>query len=157
MPVEHLRLRDLESQYAARSLTEAESAVAIQEIEAGTFHNEGIVGIPLLDSPDFRQVRIETLPEDRLKKQVVDIFTAGKRENPHDVYVLSEEESIGRRGLTKFTFENFLVYVIPYIREWGQLTDYWVTDALQTTITFHREGIMYWRTNRETPPTAKKN
>lgn len=138
----HVRLKKIEEQYAISVDNLDEAADVLQEIEKDTYLADGIINIPPASSSDFTQIPLEIFrTDDMLKGKLIDIFNA----NPDSLYVLSEEESISNKGLTRFNFADALEHVVPYIREWGQLTDYWITDGKNTTVTFHREGIVYWK------------
>lgn len=136
-----LILRDIENVYG--EVVEGEELKRVlSEIATNTLLNEGLVDVPKQFSSDFDVMKTDDLSVNAIKEKILDVF--GKDGRPGFLYLLSEEESISKSGLTRLPLEAIVNNVVPYIKEWGQMTDYWLSDG-KNTMTFHRSGIVYWK------------
>ncbi|OGH02252.1 MAG: hypothetical protein A2798_03970 [Candidatus Levybacteria bacterium RIFCSPHIGHO2_01_FULL_37_17] len=139
----HTILRDIERRFAQPVMGD-ETIQVINQIKSATIMREGVVvEYPPEDSKDFEKASIKDLSEAQLRSKLAEIFGV-THDKPKSVYFLSEEKSISAAGLTRFPFDRVLDSVVPYLKDWGQNTNYWITDG-NTTVTFHRDGVMYWK------------
>lgn len=144
-----LILKDIEQQYALAA-GEDESDEILSTITRDTIKNGRLIDVPGENSKVYDKDTLEKYQTNEdLRNRVDQILNAGGVK-PESLYVLSEEESISDWGLTKFPYDAALDIVVPYIRSWGQPSNFWITDG-KTTITFHRNGTMYWK-KPEKPP-----
>lgn len=135
----HIILKDIERKYG-QPVEDEEAVRVLNQISIGTVLRGTYVGTPPEESTDFELMSFQSMHTEDLKRAVKGVFE-GK---PETLYLLSEEKSISQKGLTKIPYEAALNKVLPYIREWGQNTNYWITDG-RRTVTFHRAGIAYWK------------
>lgn len=135
----HIILKDIERKYG-QPVENEEAARVMRQISSGTVLRGSYIGTPPEESTDFELMSFQSMHTEDLKRVVKKVFE-GK---PEALYLLSEEKSISQIGLTKLPFDAALNKVLPYIREWGQNTNYWITDG-RRTVTFHRAGIAYWK------------
>jgi hypothetical protein len=144
MNSEHERLRDIEKQYA-RIPSNMEAVEVREEIIKGT-----LPAVPDKSSPEFDQSSLDTYKtDDDLGNQLGQILGPGE-----NVYIMSEEESEGPYGLTQFKLDDLKKRVVPYLREWGQLTNYWVINPeTRHVVTFDKSGIVFWRKKANEPQT----
>jgi hypothetical protein len=139
-------LKDIEEKYA-QAVGDDESDDILYIITQNTIINGHYIGLPD-NSSAYEQEELERYQtSEGLRNRVDQIFSLDVM-RPEMLYLLSEEESISDWGLTKLSYNDALDNVLPYIQQWGQPANFWLTDG-KRVITFHRNGTMYWNKDTE--------
>lgn len=136
-------LKDIEERYA-QAAGDDESDAILYTITQNTIIDGHLIDVPREDSDVYEQDKLEKYPANEDLRNKIDQILSPDGNRPESLYILSEEESISDWGLTKFPYDAALDNVLPYIQNWGQPANFWLTDG-QRVITFHRNGTMYWK------------
>lgn len=139
------RFLDLSRRYGI-SPPISETLPMLEFIRSTTLTEGSVVLVPGPERLEYRIVPFDSFKSaEELADKVAGIFKDNNQKPLDEVYVLTEEQVDSPEGLTRFPLKRFLAQVVPYIFDHGIMWNYWVTDGVTTTVTFHTQDHVYWK------------